>query len=50
MAQVREHQNRRLSLKPLPEFPSEENRDAATMDWMRQQSQSPTKPGDQKKS
>jgi hypothetical protein len=40
-AQVQEHQTRRLSLPPLPEFPSEEDRDAAAMDRMQQLSQSP---------
>jgi hypothetical protein len=48
-AQVLEHQNRRLSLPPLPEFPSEEDRDAAAIDRMQQLSQSPDKSESPKK-
>jgi hypothetical protein len=35
-AQVRRHQNRRQSLPPLPEFPSEEAQAAAAMGWFQQ--------------
>jgi hypothetical protein len=39
LAQVLQHQNRRLSLPPLPEFPSEEQIEAAREESLRQQSQ-----------